>query len=60
MDAYIQAFLSCYPHKTIEVIPVTQRDHSIKFRVVIDHQRGDILLSQDDIEFATRMFSRGK
>lgn len=59
MGAYIQAFLSCYPHKSIEVIPVRSRD-GIKYRVVIDHNRGDILLSEDDLAFATRMFKLGK
>jgi hypothetical protein len=60
IQEYKDAFNACYPHKSVDVVPVKQRDRSIKYRVVIDHDRGDILLSEDDMQFATRMFKRGR
>lgn len=60
VEEYIQAFLSCYPHKHIEVHPKTMKDRSIRYRVMIDRDGGDILLSEDDMRFATRLLRRGK
>lgn len=59
LDDYKQAFLACYPHKTIEILPKKVRGE-IRYRVFIDKDGGDTLLSGDDIKFATRMFRRGK
>lgn len=58
-EAYKQAFLACYPHKTIDIVPKKVRGE-VRHRVFIDKDGGDTLLSDDDIKFATRMFRRGK
>lgn len=59
-DAYIQAFHRCYPHKSVSIAPKRQRNGEVMHRVIIDGEGGDILLTADDLKFATRMFNRGK
>lgn len=59
VSEYIEAFHTCYPHKSIEVKPKKVKGE-IMFRVIIDKEPGDILLTPDDMKFATRLFKRGK
>lgn len=58
--AYMAAFLSCYPHKSIDVREKRMKDGSVMHRVLINGEGGDILLSEDDLRYATRLFKRGK
>lgn len=62
LQQYIEAFNRCYPHKTVDVVPVRSKKHGEppKYAAIINNNRGDILLSEDDIRSATRMFNRGK
>jgi hypothetical protein len=59
---YIAAFNRCYPHKTVEIKPIQGKkpNDPLKYSVIIDQQRGDILLSEDDLRYATRLFNAGK
>ena len=59
ITAYKQAFLSCYPQKTIDVKPRRVRG-ALMYRVIIDSDPGDTMLSEEDMRGATRMFMRGR
>ncbi len=59
IQAYIQAFGRCYPHHSLKVKPKKMRGE-LKFAVVINEDRGDLLLSEEDLRSSTRDFNRGK
>lgn len=56
---YKEAFGRCYPHHHIEVKPKKVRDE-VRFRVIINGEAGDLLLSADDLKGATRLFNQGR
>lgn len=56
---YKEAFQRCYPDKSVEVRPKKVKGE-IRFRVVVDKDPGDLLLTKDDIMYATKQFNRGK
>ncbi len=59
IQEYKEAFLRCYPHKTVEVKPRKVRGE-LRFSVVINGDRGDLLLTEEQVGEATRAFNRGK
>lgn len=56
---YKEAFSRCYPHHHIEVKPKKVRDE-LRFRVIINGEAGDLLLSAEDMKGATRLFNQGR
>ena len=59
IDAYKQAFTRCYPEKNLEIKPRRVRQE-MRYQVVINQDKGDLLLSESDMRSATRDFNRGK
>lgn len=59
ISRYLEAFAKHYPAKNVKVKPKRLRG-DLKFQVVIDGDAGDMLLSEDDIRAAVRMFNRGQ
>jgi hypothetical protein len=57
---YIEGFQRCYPGKQVELKPKKTREGDIRFRVLINREPGDILLSEGDVKSATRLFNRGR
>jgi hypothetical protein len=57
---YITSFSRCYPHKTITLKSKKVGPGEWKMRVVIDGDAGDILLTEDDMMDAIRLFNRGR
>lgn len=57
---YIAAFQRCYPHKSIILIPRKVGPGEWRTRVVIDREAGDLMLTDDDLRDATKMFNRGR
>lgn len=56
---YINAFLSCYPQKRVELRPAPRRIGG-GWWVIINGERGDRPLSDSELESAVRDFNRGK
>ena len=56
---YKEAFVRCYPHHHVEVKPKKVRDE-IRYRVIVNGEAGDLLLSSDDLKHATKLFNRGR
>lgn len=59
IDDYKAAFNRCYPHHHVAVKPKKVRGE-IRYRVIINGEAGDLLLSADDMKGATRLFNRGR
>lgn len=57
---YKAAFNRCYPDKTVDLKPKKMRNGEIRFRVIVDKDPGDMLLTQDDLKYATQLFERGR
>jgi hypothetical protein len=58
---YIEAFQRCYPGRSVELKPKRDnRTREIRWRVIIDKDGGDRLLSDDEVKQATRDFNRGR
>lgn len=57
---YIAAFGRCYPHKTIELKAKKMGPGDWRTRVIIDGDPGDVILTDDDMREAIRMFNRGR
>lgn len=57
IQAYKEQFLKHYPAKNVRVLPRKTRE-GIRFAVEIDGDKGDILLSENDMRDAIRMFTR--
>lgn len=61
IQAYKDAFLTCYPQKKIEVkINRGRRGEEPRFRVWIDSDPGEQTYTEADLREATRNFLRGK
>jgi len=62
IQAYMEGFLRNYPHHDVKVRPMRGRKHGDepRYSVIINGDRGDISLSEDDLRSATRAFNRGK
>jgi hypothetical protein len=56
---YLEAFGQHYPAMQVQVKPKRVRG-DLKFAVLINGDAGDLLLSEDDLRSAIRMFNRGK
>lgn len=60
-EAYKQAFLSCYPQKTISFQRGPRMSGGQRSTyVVIKGERGDRPLTDNELAEATRMFKQGK
>lgn len=56
---YVAAFTTAYPQKKVEVLRKFNRQGQLRgFQVSIDGDKGDMLLSVDDMRFAIRNFRR--
>jgi hypothetical protein len=55
---YMEGFQRCYPGKTVELRPVKVR-REIRYRVIINGEGGDRLLSADEVKSSTRDFNKG-
>jgi hypothetical protein len=61
IQAYMDGFSTCYPHKKIEVKVKRQRNGDPpRYQVVIDSDRGDMTLSEEQMRSATRGFTAGR
>lgn len=58
IQAYIEGFAKHYPDKNVEVKAKRQPDGSRKYAVVIGGDTGGILLSENDMRDATRLFNK--
>ena len=58
IEAYIAGFSKHYPEKEIKIRGKRQADGSRKYMVVINGDTGGLLMSENDIREATRMFNR--
>lgn len=59
IQEYIDAFTSCYPQKRCEVKQAFNREGKfIGFRVGIDGDFGNLVLTAEDLRDATRAFKR--
>jgi hypothetical protein len=57
---YIEAFQRCYPGRSVELKPkLDNRTREMRWRVIIDKDPGDILLTEAEVKSATRDFNRG-
>jgi hypothetical protein len=59
IDAYKEAFSRNYPHHTCKVTPRRVRGE-LRYAIIINGDKGDLLLSEEDVRSATRDFNRGK
>ena len=59
IQQYIEAFTRCYPEKNVEVRPTFNKQGTqIGWRVGINGDFGNLVLSDADIREATRAFMR--
>lgn len=58
-ESYVEAFQRCYPQKNVQVVPRHVSAWEIRYRVYVDGEPGDSLLTEDDLRFATALFNRG-
>jgi hypothetical protein len=57
IQAYIEGFKKHYPSHNVEVKSKRQRGEW-RFAVIINGDKGDVLLSEADMREATRMFNK--
>ena len=58
--AYAEGFQRNYPHHDLEIKPKTQRDRSVRYQIIINGDRGDFPLSEEQMRSATRGFNAGR
>lgn len=56
---YVEAFKRCYPQKTIELKPKKVQGE-YRWQVIINSEKGELLLTDEDLQSATRLFNRGR
>jgi hypothetical protein len=60
ISEYKQAFSRCYPHLHVAVRLKRVGPGDFKHRVIIQGDPGDILLTDEDLRSAIRLFMRGR
>jgi hypothetical protein len=58
VEAYLQAFSKHYPAKTVSIRGKRQQNGGRMYAVLIDGDSGGMLLSENDLREATRMFNK--